>query len=190
MGGGSLFLSDRLMLRDVSWGDLEARRIWWEDADVTRHLGLSDGRQVARRRVRGQKPSMEWTIALREGGEPIGIVQLGPIDQEAEEAWLGLVIGRKDLWGQGFGRETVGLILQVAFDVVGLRRVRLEVEARHRAACRLYERSGFRRDGERGGAGGTLDGEAQLLEMSVTREDWDRRREMEGDGPGAGTCSP
>lgn len=179
MGGTSLFLSDRLILRDVAWGDLEARRQWWSDPDVIRHLGFVRGHPE-----RGPKgrASLEWTVALRESGEPIGVAQLAGIDEKAGRASLGLVIGRKDLWHQGYGAEAVELILALGFDVMGLERVELTVEARHTTGIGLYERVGFQIEGRLPEPRLTDEGPQELLVMSITRSAWDSRSPERSEG--------
>ncbi len=50
-------------------------------------------------------------------------------------------------WGQGFGREALGLLMRFAFDEVNLRRLSLTVFAYNTRAIRLYEGMGFVREG-------------------------------------------
>lgn len=171
MMAASLLIGKRVMLREVAWGDLEAREGWLADPDVVRFLGFVDGRPGPNLEDRSGC-NMEWTIALKETQEPVGIAQFGHMDPLGHQASLGLVIGRKDLWGQGLGRDTIDVLLGFGFGVLGLNRIYLTVEARHEKAIRLYERLGFRTEGRLREARFTSDGLQDVLVMAVLSDEW------------------
>jgi len=72
--------------------------------------------------------------------------------------------------GRGYGRETLRLIAGLALDVLGTRRLWLDVRANNPRARRLYEEEGFRPEST------TPDG---LTILSITRE---RGRPGKGEG--------
>ncbi|MDQ3043965.1 MAG: GNAT family N-acetyltransferase [Chloroflexota bacterium] len=59
-----------------------------------------------------------------------------------------IVIGEKEYWGQGRGTEATALVVAEAFDLHGLRQVRLEVFRHNQRAIAAYSRAGFRVTGE------------------------------------------
>jgi RimJ/RimL family protein N-acetyltransferase len=59
-----------------------------------------------------------------------------------------IVIGEKEHWGQGSGTEATALVVAEAFDLHGLRQVRLEVFRHNQRAIAAYSRAGFRVTGE------------------------------------------
>ncbi len=170
-----MLIGDRVMLREVSWGDLASRQEWFADPEVTRYLGWLDGVPVPY--LQDDTPgAVEWTVALRETGEPVGIAQLGKLDVVGGQASFGIVIGRKDLWGQGVGSAVIRLVLAYAFQVAGLNRVWLTVETRHHLAVRLYEREGFHPEGVLRQARQTQDGLQDVSVMGILRQEWEARQ--------------
>ena len=79
----------------------------------------------------------------------IGNVKLGPIHRIHHRADLGIMIGDKEHWGSGAGREAVELMLQYGFERLNLHKITLGVYADHHHAVRLYEGLGFKIEGTR-----------------------------------------
>jgi RimJ/RimL family protein N-acetyltransferase len=77
----------------------------------------------------------------------IGTVGFYEIEWANQCAWLGMGIGERDAWGQGYGTEALHLALRYAFDEVNLHRITLTVIAYNERAIALYERAGFQREG-------------------------------------------
>ena len=63
------------------------------------------------------------------------------------EGWVGIGIGERAYWGNGYGTEAMRLLLRFAFDELNLQRVSLGVYAYNPRAIRSYEKAGFRREG-------------------------------------------
>lgn len=105
-------------------------------------------------------------IVLDEQGEYLGTVELYDI-LPGEQATLGILIGRKDRWGQGYGTEAVRAALAYAFGPLGLKRVRLRTFAHNLRARRAFLKAGFREVGLGPGPKGKED-----VYMEVRREDF------------------
>jgi RimJ/RimL family protein N-acetyltransferase len=58
-----------------------------------------------------------------------------------------ITIGERDAWGRGLGTEATQLMLQHAFERLGLHRVGLAVFSYNTRAIRAYEKAGFRVEG-------------------------------------------
>ena len=63
------------------------------------------------------------------------------------EAWVGIGIGDRNYWGNGYGTDAMCLMLQFAFAELNLQRVSLGVYAYNSRAIRSYEKAGFRHEG-------------------------------------------
>jgi RimJ/RimL family protein N-acetyltransferase len=59
-----------------------------------------------------------------------------------------IVIGEKDVWGQGYGTEATRLMAYEAFESMGLSEIRLEVFSHNARAISAYTRVGFEVTGE------------------------------------------
>ncbi|ASN81429.1 MULTISPECIES: GNAT family N-acetyltransferase [Deinococcus] len=90
---------------------------------------------------------------LNERGQLIGSAELYDLrpapPARPTRATLGVMIGLKDLWGHGYGREAVHALLQWAFRVreEPLERVRLTTFGHNRRAQRAFLACGFREVG-------------------------------------------
>ncbi len=80
---------------------------------------------------------------------PIGTTMLKDIDHTQGTALYGISIGDKDAWGKGYGTEATVLMLDYAFNVLGLHNVMLEVYGFNERAVRAYARAGFETIGRR-----------------------------------------
>jgi len=79
--------------------------------------------------------------------DPIGTASLMKIDFRNRTAVFGIYIGEALARGQGFGSETTSLVLDYAFNLLGLNSVRLGVAAFNPAGIRAYTKAGFRETG-------------------------------------------
>jgi ribosomal-protein-alanine N-acetyltransferase len=124
---------DRVGLREFGSEDVEAVLAIYGDPAATRHLSFEP-------RTRDQvettvttvvaaakaEPRTEYSLAatLLSTGEVIGFARLAVDTQHAGQnsGQIGFAL-RSDVWGRGFGTETVRLLLTLGFDQLGLHRV-------------------------------------------------------------------
>lgn len=102
---------------------------------------------------------------LDENGDWLGTLEL--YDGGRGEATLGIIIGRKDRWGQGYGREAVRALLGYAFERLGLEKVKLRTFSHNERARRAFRAAGFRETGT-----ASLPGGKQDTLMEITKEEW------------------
>jgi UDP-4-amino-4,6-dideoxy-N-acetyl-beta-L-altrosamine N-acetyltransferase len=96
-------------------------------------------------RLRETDERVEFAIVLA-GGTPVGTIGLSHIDRKGGSAEYGILIGEESARGKGIAREASEVMLDYAFNVLGLHRVSLRVFADNHAAIALYRRLGFRSD--------------------------------------------
>jgi RimJ/RimL family protein N-acetyltransferase len=82
-----------------------------------------------------------------EDGTYIGNIGLHDLERENRKALLGIIIGDKGYWGQGYGTDAILTMLRWAFDYLNLTRVYLTVYAYNERAIRCYQKCGFRHEG-------------------------------------------
>jgi RimJ/RimL family protein N-acetyltransferase len=105
----------------------------------------------------------------------IGTTALTETDDHDPHAMLfRIVIGEKSFWDKGMGTEATRLVVEEAFEVLGLDEVRLEVFAHNPRAITVYERVGFVRTGERTEWVGPNSPRLHVFEMSLHRPQKDR----------------
>lgn len=89
-----------------------------------------------------------FTVVNLETHEPIGLVQIWA-NQVFRNGSFAVIIGEKEYWGQGYGREAVELVLDFAFNCLNLHNMMLGVYEFNVRALKLYERIGFKEIGRK-----------------------------------------
>lgn len=138
---------ERLSLRPFGPEYLTQTRKWVADPEVARWILpawplLPASWDEWLRRVYSSPDSVHFAIVLHDGRH-IGNCSLHTIRWEEKTAELGIVLGEKDCWGQGYGPEALRLLLRYAFSDLGLSRVVLHVHKDNIRAIRAYQKVGF-----------------------------------------------
>lgn len=158
-----MICGEKTRLRRIERDDLPRFAAWLDDPEVRRHLALVypmgqageeqwfesqlklepalqpfaiDARGVPGRPAPG--PS-EWTH--------VGALGLHAVDWRNRTGEVGIVIGRKDAWGLGYGGDALRALVIWAFDVLNLNRVFLRVYQDNARGIRSYEKVGFKHEG-------------------------------------------
>jgi RimJ/RimL family protein N-acetyltransferase len=95
--------------------------------------------------------------------------------RDGDSALFRIVIGEKDLWGNGYGTEATRLVAEEAFSTMGLGEVRLEVFRHNERAIGAYRRVGFEVSGEHVEWVSRRRTELHVVEMRLTREAFSAR---------------
>ncbi|WDC84804.1 GNAT family protein [Caloramator sp. mosi_1] len=85
-----------------------------------------------------------FAIVLNEVDKLIGNVGLHNINWISRTAEIGILIGDKFYWGQGYAKEAMELLLDYAFNMLNLHMVYLKVYGYNVSAIRCYEKVGFK----------------------------------------------
>jgi RimJ/RimL family protein N-acetyltransferase len=108
-------------------------------------------------------------VILDETGAVIGTVGLRNLDFAEGEGTLGIIV-RADAVGRGYGTDAIRALTRFAFDVLGLRRVLLDVAVNNRRARHVYDKLGFVRIGQHVGPQGVI-----YVDMALDRAAFERR---------------
>lgn len=111
-----------------------------------------------------------WAIHERATGNFIGSTAVTDI-QSNKSCYFRIVIGEKQAWGKGYGTEATTLVVQEAFESLGLSQVRLEVFAHNVRAQRTYERVGFHETGRHVEWVAPHQRQLTVLEMALHRDE-------------------
>ena len=177
-----MILGEKVRLRPVEREDLPRFVKWFGDLEVRRHLAICLPFSLAQEE--------RWFESLQErleqqqdvvlaietlDGVHIGNVGLHRINWKDRNAELGIVIGEKAYWDQGYGTDAIRTLLGFAFREMNLHRIYLRVDVDNTRGIRCYEKAGFQREG-------TLreavfkDGAYQAQHiMSILRSEYDER---------------
>ncbi|MDF1748827.1 MAG: GNAT family protein [Alphaproteobacteria bacterium] len=128
---------------------------WLRDSGVVSTLNLprylsgavTDDEIVSYCRAKIADPDTLFFALVAKDGGFAGTVKAGPIDRYAAIADVGIMIGRKELWGQGLAYEMLGLLCHHLFEQESLRRLTAGSMAINPAMIRVFEKLGFKREG-------------------------------------------
>jgi len=179
----SIIYGDRVRLRSAERSDLEKFIIWVNDPEVTAGLTLflpmssvdeEKWFENAMQRPQEQKP-LVIDMKYGDGWRLIGNSGFFDFDWLAHAAEVGIMIGDKSIWNQGYGTEVMTLLLRHGFGTLNLNRVYLRVYADNKRAIRAYEKAGFVHEGCMRQAVYKNGKYNDILFMSVLREEWDTK---------------
>jgi len=181
----STIYGERVRLRGAERSDLEKFMEWVNDPEVTTWLTLflpmssvdeEKWFENAMQRPQEQKPLV---IDMKAGDawRLIGNSSFFDFDWVARSAEVGIMIGDKSVWNQGYGTEVMALLLHHGFRTLNLNRIYLQVFAENKRAIRTYEKVGFVFEGRKRQAIYKNGEYSDILFMSVLREEWDAKNE-------------
>src|SRR3972149_3552349 len=139
-------------LRPLDMSDLERNLVWFNDQEVTYYISMryavSRGEEEEWMRAHQKSSFHSVPLAIeKKDGRRIGNLELRGATAEDRCAELGIVIGDKECWDQGYGTDAVRAALRFAFQEMNLNRVWLRTFEFNERAAACYRRCGFREEG-------------------------------------------
>ncbi len=123
--------------------------------------------------------SLALAVHIRSTGRLIGTCAFSQLDGDNGSAFYHITIGERDCWGQGYGTEATSLMVEHAFERLGLHRIALSVFAFNERAIRSYRKVGFVVEG-RAREAILRDGRYwDEIQMSILEDDWRERQVRE-----------
>lgn len=164
--------------------DAEQFAGFWRDSEFTR---LSDVHPARFADITGIKE--DWAASPDPNGffylihslahdKLVGFVRLWLSNSTwlNRDGWLGIGIGDREYWGNGFGTDALHVMLQYGFAELNLHRVSLGVFSYNARAIRAYEKAGFRVEGR---SRDTVQRNGQRFDvvwMGLLRDEWERQQ--------------
>jgi RimJ/RimL family protein N-acetyltransferase len=169
---------DRIFLSHVLREDVPLFASWFSDLELTTYLGQAgmsftfEQEQEWYERTVRDAANRTFAIMVREGRRLIGTVSLMNIRNRRRVAELGIAIGDKGAWGQGYGTEAVRLMCDFGFTFLELHTIYLWHFGFNERAHHAYLKAGFKLAGRLRG-GDVFDGQRyDDILMDITREDF------------------
>ena len=175
-----MIYGEHIRLRGMERSDLPCFQQWLNDPEVIEGLGtflplsMADEEQWFDRMSRMEPEEKPLAIDLKDDSVwrligNIGFFNLEWVNRSAE---FGILIGDKSVWNQGYGTESVRLLLKHGFETLNLHRIYLRVYSTNPRARRSYEKVGFVLEGTLREAVYRHGRYADVHIMSVLRPDW------------------
>jgi RimJ/RimL family protein N-acetyltransferase len=179
-----MIYGERIRLRSVEREDLPRFVEWFNDPEVRQYMGRALPMSLEEEEAwfegleRLDPLERPLSIEARRAGSwtHIGSCGLNKHDRRAGTAQLGIVIGDKNFWDQGFGTDAVQTLLDFAFGTINVHKVHLRVFTFNRRAIQVYERVGFVEEGRLREQHYHDGAYHDVLLMGVLRGEWEERK--------------
>lgn len=180
----SIIYGERVRLRAAERSDLDKFMEWVNDPEVTDGLTLflpmssvdeEKWFENAMQRPQEEKPLV---IDIKDGKHwrVIGNSSFFDFDWIARAAEVGIMIGDKTVWNQGYGTEVMTILQRHGFETLNLNRIYLRVHADNKRAIRAYEKAGYVHEGCMRQAAFKHGAYRDVLYLSVLRDEWSARK--------------
>ncbi|GAB6109531.1 GNAT family N-acetyltransferase [Fusibacter bizertensis] len=145
----------KVKLRDLIINDVEDRYNWSMDREVTQFLSVpekfppftkEETTKWIQTCIDGTNGYIQKSI-LSEYNDHIGWVDLKNFDKVNNNAELGITIGNKAYWGQGYGSAAIKEMLHYGFEKLNLHKIWLRVDRDNEKAIKSYKKIGFIEEG-------------------------------------------
>jgi RimJ/RimL family protein N-acetyltransferase len=120
----------------------------------------------------------EFTIRTLSDDKPIGSVGLGGVRWNHGDTFVGIGLGDREYWGNGYGTDAMRIILRFAFTELNLHRVSLDVFEYNPRAQRSYEKAGFKVEGRQRQVMQRDGRRWDYIFMGILREEWLKSNEQ------------
>lgn len=117
-------------------------------------------------------PFYYFAIRILDGDRLVGSCGLDGNFFPHGEAFVGIGIGERELWGKGYGTDAMMVVLRYGFQELNLRRISLTCSGFNPRAIRSYEKAGFVHEGR---VRKLLHREGKrwdMVHMGVLQEEW------------------
>ena len=181
-----LIRGKHVYLRPAEKSDVPTFVRWFADAEMSGFLGMRapfseamEEQWFARMVEQQGKEHYHFVMCRLDDTQPIGTISLFQIDAINGSAGVGIAIGEKPLWGNGYGTDAMNALLDFGFGQLRLERIWLEVYDFNVRAQRSYEKAGYVVEGTLRHANYRQGMHRDVLLMSILRDEWraqDRKR--------------
>lgn len=179
-------IGTNLYLRRIEKSDLEGNYFQWlNDQEVTQWMqngifpNSAESMLDYYQHVIVSRTEMVLAIVLLENGRHIGNIGLHNIHSTFRSAEIGILIGEKDVWGQGYGTESISLLAAHAFNRLNLNRLSAGAVVKNQGCIRAFEKSGFTREGISRQAYYCQGQYEDCMQLGLLRDEWEALHKMD-----------
>jgi diamine N-acetyltransferase len=145
-------VGERIILRPFSKRDLSHIQRWSTDVELRKLTGevapISQAEsEKFYRELRKDENRIWFVIVLKKRKRVIGEAGLLRMFRPWRSTDMTIIIGERDAWGKGYGKEAGRLLLNFAFQHLGFHRVSIGVVGFNKNALRFWESLGFKKEG-------------------------------------------
>ena len=144
----------RIFLRILSSEDVGENYVkWMRDEETVRFLEsrwktytLENLKEYVNE-INESRTDFLFGIFLRENDEHIGNIKVGDVDYVHKHGDVGIIIGDKNSWGKGCGRESIQLVTKYAFEELNLNSLIAGIYANNIGCYKAFLSAGYNEAG-------------------------------------------
>lgn len=145
--------TERLILQPMDESFISEKYLsWMNDPEVFLYLesggnySMNELQEYVKHSV--DKKIFFWAITIKDNGKHIGNIKIDPISRRHGTGEYGIMLGDRSEWRKGYAAEaSIGLI-NYCFEELRIRKINLGVVKDNESAVQLYEKLGFKTEGE------------------------------------------
>ena len=150
-GDCEFYETSRLTASKVKLKHLSLLAKWFNDPDLAKYMDAPGENYSVESLTESflvfNQDDINLIISEKESKRGIGycsIYDINPLNQSAE---ISILIGEKEFQGKGYGTKAVELMLDIAFNKLGLNRIFATATRINKPSIKILEQTGFRRVG-------------------------------------------
>ena len=170
---------ERVELRPIKENDLKNFLKWFNDMEVTRYLisylpmtEASEKKWIEETTAKREPVFVIETRNKKGHATAIGACGLHRVNHKDGNAEMGITIGEKIFWGQGFGFETLTLLIDYGFNFLNLHKISSGSYEPNKGSIKLHQKLGFVQEGKRKEHAFSNGQYLDLIEFGLLREEW------------------
>jgi RimJ/RimL family protein N-acetyltransferase len=169
---------DRVFLSHARREDIPLFARWFSDLELTTYIGavgmsfMPEHEQEWYDNMVKNRDGKSFAIVVREGQRLIGNIGFHHVNYQHGVTELGVALGDKTAWGQGYGSEAVRLMCDYGFTFLGLHTIYLWHVAFNQRGHHAYLKAGFKEAGRLRGSELFGGQRYDRILMDITRDDF------------------
>lgn len=144
-------VGNKVYLSPIDKDDYEKYTEWVNDMEVGIGMifacKLIDEETEKNALERLSKSEFNFAIIDNEKNQVIGNIGFPSIDYINHSGEVGIFIGDKNYWGNGYGTEALKLLLDFGFNILNLNSIHLRAYSYNSPALKCYQKVGFKEAG-------------------------------------------
>lgn len=145
-------IGDKVYLSPIDKNDYVKYIEWVNDMEVSMGMifatKLIDEESEKNVLERLSKSEFNFAVITNKTNEAIGNVGFPSIDYINHIGEVGIFIGNKNYWGNGYGRQALELLIDFGFNLLNLNNIYLKVYSYNNPAINCYKKIGFKEAGK------------------------------------------
>ena len=141
---------DKICIRKFNINDVENKVKWINDSANNKYLHYNlplEYEKTIEWFKRTESLTTRLDAVIEYEGIPVGLIGLLGIDMTNKKAEYYICMGEQNFKGRGIAKTASNLLVEYAFETLGLNKIYLYTERENDAAQKLFEKLGFEKEG-------------------------------------------